>query len=99
MRLVEKYTYAKLFIVAGWDYNDLTVEHQSYWPNMINHEVVKLHVKEIYCVTSDNDFILTAFMAEEMCKRFAGRFILVKGAGHFLAKGGITKIPALLEYL
>ena len=99
MRLAEKYKFAKMFLVAGWDYNDLTVEHQSFWPNMIDHAAIKSHVKEIYCVESDNDFVLTAFMAEEMCKRFSGKFILVKGAAHFLGNDGITQIPKLLEFL
>jgi predicted alpha/beta hydrolase family esterase len=100
LRLAEKHTFAKLFSVAGWDYNDLTVEHQSFWPNMIDHAAIKSHVKEIYCIESDNDFVLTAFMAEEMCKRFAGKFILVKGAGHFTTKDdSITQVPELLNFI
>lgn len=99
MRLAEKYKFAKMFLVAGWDYNDLTVEHQSFWSNAMGHAAIKDNVKEIYCLESDNDFVITSFMSEEMCKRLSGKFILVPGAGHFLGKVGITQIPEILEYL
>ena len=33
MRLAEKHALGKLFLVAGWDFDDLTTEHQSFWPN------------------------------------------------------------------
>lgn len=99
MRLAEKYSYNKMFLIAGWDFNDLSVEHRLFWPNSINHEAIKQHVKEIYCISSDNDPYMTAFTVEEMSKRLGGKFILVPGAGHFTEKDGVTTIPAILPYL
>jgi uncharacterized protein len=97
MRLAEKHSYQKMILVAGWDFNDLTVEHHLYWQTPINHAEIKKHVKEIYVASSDNDPYITAFLAEEMCKRLDGKFILIKGAGHFTKEYGITKIPELIK--
>lgn len=99
MRLAEKHEFAKMFLIAGWDFDDLTPEHQSFWPNKINHEAIQKNVKEIYCVSSDNDPYVTAIIAEEMSKRLRGKFILIKGAGHFTNEFGITKIPQILDFI
>lgn len=99
MRLAEKYSYNKMFLVAGWDFNDLTAEHRLFWPNPIDHEAIKKHVKKTYCLSSDNDPYMTAFAVEEMNKRLGGKFILVPGAGHFTEKYGVTTILAVLPYL
>lgn len=99
LRLAEKYKLQKMFLVAGWDFDDLTVEHQSYWKHKINHETIKKNVKDIYCITSENDPFMTAFSVEEMNKRLVGKFVLIKGAGHFTEKFGITKIPEVLQYV
>ena len=42
---------------------------------------------------------MTAFTVKEMSKRLDGKFILVKGAGHFTKKDGFNKIPELLKYI
>lgn len=99
MRLAEKYLYKKMFLIAGWDFNDLSVEHRLFWKKPINHEAIKEHVREIYCVSSDNDPYMTAFTVEEMSKRLGGKFILVKGAGHFTDQFGIKKIVQILELI
>lgn len=99
MRLAEKYSYKKMFLVAGWDFNDLYPQHRLFWPFPIDHAAIKAHVKEIYCLSSDNDPYETSFTVEEMSKRLDGKFILVPGAGHFTEKFGVTKIPELLEYV
>lgn len=99
MRLAEKHAYHKMFLIAGWDFNDLTVEHQSFWPNKINHDLIKKNVKEIYCITSDNDPYMTAFTVEEMSKRLGGKYILIKGVGHFTEEFGIDKIPEILQFV
>lgn len=98
MRLAEKYTYKKMFLVAGWDFNDLTIEHRLYWQMPMNHAAIKKHVKEIYVISSDNDPYITAVTAEDMSKRLGGKFVLIKGAGHFTKQFGITKIPKILQY-
>lgn len=99
MRLAEKYSFDKLFLVASWDYNDLTAEHRLFWKTPINHALIKQHVDKIYCVSSDNDPYVTAFIAEEMSKRLGATFILVKGVGHFTAKDRVTTMPVILPYL
>src|SRR3989338_2170809 len=55
MRLAERKKYKKMVLVAGWDINDLTVEHRLVWPSKINHTKIKENVEEIYCLSSDND--------------------------------------------
>jgi predicted alpha/beta hydrolase family esterase len=100
LRLAEKYKYAKMFLIAGWDFDDLTPEHKLFWPNKIDHSKIKNNVKDIFVFSSDNDPYTTAITARGMSKRLRGKFVLVKGACHFSEKeGGITKIPQLLPYL
>jgi len=36
MRLAEKYSFKKMFLVAGWDFNDLTFEHRLFWKTQMN---------------------------------------------------------------
>jgi len=99
MRLAEKHQFSKMFLVAGWDFDDLYPQHKYFWPNKINHKAIKKNVKEIYCITSDNDPYMTAFEVEEMSKRLGGKYILIKTAGHFTEKYKITKIPELLPFV
>jgi uncharacterized protein len=100
MRLGETFKFKKLITVAGWDYNDLCEGHKLFWKTMMNHKKIKENVKEIYCIGSDNDPYYTAISFEDTNNRLGGKFILVKGKGHFSQKlGGITKIPELLPYL
>ncbi|QQG44050.1 MAG: alpha/beta fold hydrolase [Candidatus Roizmanbacteria bacterium] len=99
MRLAEKHKYKKMFLVAGWDFDDLFENHQLFWPNKIDHEKIKENVKEIYCLSSDNDPYFTAFTVEQMSKRLNGKFILVKGAGHFIDEFNITTLPEILKYI
>lgn len=99
LRLAEKHSYQKMILVAGWDFDDLTVNHQSFWPNKINHDLIKKNVKEIYCVTSDNDPYITAFQAEEMNKRLNGKCILIKNGGHFATAEKTKQIIQLLPLL
>ncbi len=99
LRLAEKVKYQKMFLVAGWDFDDLTAEHRLFWPNKLNHEKIKKNVKEIYCFTSENDPYVTAWQVGEMSKRLGGKFILVKRAGHFTSKYGFKKLPQILEFI
>jgi len=100
MRLAEKYMFRKMFLVAGWDFNDLTSEHRLFWKTQMNHQKIKAHVKEIYVFSSDNDPYITAIQAEDMSKRLAGKFILIKGACHFSEKlGGVKTFNQLLKYI
>jgi len=98
LRLAEKKIFHRMILVAGWDFDDLAKEHRSFWQNKINHEAIKQNVKEIFVFSSDNDPFITAFQAEEMSKRLNGKFILVKGAGHFSKElNKVTKIPEVLQ--
>jgi len=100
LRLAEKHKLEKMILVSGWDFNDLTPEHQKFWTSPVNHQLIKRNVKKIICVSSDNDPYFTAFQTEEMSKRLGGKFMLIKGAGHFTKETfGVTEIPQLLELL
>lgn len=99
MRLAEKLSYNKMILLAGWDFNDLTSEHRLFWKTPMNHKAIKEHVKEIYVISSDNDPYITAVTAEDMSKRLSGKFVLIKGAGHFTAQYGVTTVPAILPLI
>ena len=99
LRLAEKYVYKKMILVAGWDYDDLTEEHKSFWPNKINHAKIRENVKEIYCVTSDNDPYTTLFNVEAMNKRLGGKLIVIKHRGHFGSNEKCKQIPQLLSLI
>lgn len=99
MRLAERFVYKKMFLIAGWDFNDLTEEHTLFWKHAINHKKIKKNISEIYCISSDNDPYMTVFTVQEMSKRLGGTCILVSDAGHFTGKDGITQIPAILPYI
>jgi hypothetical protein len=99
MRLAEKYSYQKMFLVAGWDFNELTAEHRLFWNVPMNHKAIKNHVKDIYVISSDNDPYITACTAEDMSRRLGGKYILVKGAGHFTTQFGITTMPQILDFI
>lgn len=99
MRLAEKFTFGKMILVAGWDFNELTIEHQLFWKNPIDHASIKQHVSDIVCVTSDNDPYITAITVDDMSKRLGAKYMLIKGAGHFTSSYGITEIPELLELI
>jgi uncharacterized protein len=97
MRLGELRRYKKMFLVAGWDFDDLTREHALFWPNKIDHGKIVENVHTIFCFSSDNDPYVTAYQAEEMSKRFHGKYILLKGKGHFTEKENVIELPELLE--
>ncbi|MBI5449188.1 serine hydrolase family protein [Candidatus Gottesmanbacteria bacterium] len=100
LRVAEKIAYKKMILVAGWDFDDGTTPgHKLFWPNKIDHAAIKTHVKKIYCISSDNDPYTPATQVEDMSKRLKGVFILIKGAGHFVEKDGITCFPELLPLL
>lgn len=99
MRLAEILSFKSLFLVAGWDFNDLTAEHQSFWKNPIDHTAIKQHVSHIYCISSDNDPYFTQSTVEAMSKRLEATYMLIKDAGHFTEKFHIRSIPELLHYI
>ena len=100
LRLAEIMPVGKLILVACWDFNDLTSGHESYWSNLINHQKIKSNVKEIVCISSDNDPYITGLQSEEMSKRFNEKYILIKGAGHFSKdRDNISQIPEILDFI
>lgn len=97
MRLAEQHSFNKLFLIAAWDYDDKQKGRESFWPNKINHVLIKKYIKHIYVLTSDNDPYDTPEFSKEMTKRFGAKYILVKDAGHFTTEFGITQIPQIIE--
>lgn len=99
LRLGERIKYAKGILLAAWDYNDLTPEHQNFWTTMMNHAQIRSNVKEMVCLISDNDPYVTKIIAHEMADRLGARAIDVGSKGHFLAKdNGVTEVPEILEF-
>jgi uncharacterized protein len=99
LRLGEMKKFKKMILVSGWDFDDLTAEHQKFWKNKIDHQKIKENVGNIVVVTSDNDLYISHFQVEEMSKRLGGKLVDVKGAGHFTKETfGIDKLPEILEY-
>lgn len=99
LKIAEMQPIKQLILVSGWDFNDLTPEHQSFWANPIIHNAIKTHVKKVVVIHSNNDPYINQFQAKNMANRLNGKFILIKGAGHFTQKDGITKIPETLEFI
>ena len=66
LRLAEKYSYTKMFLVSGWDFNDLTPNHQLFWKKPLDHSKIENNVKSIVCIGSDNDPYFTFFTTEEI---------------------------------
>ncbi|KKP87281.1 MAG: putative esterase [Candidatus Roizmanbacteria bacterium GW2011_GWA2_35_8] len=99
MRLAEKYQCKKMILVAGWDYDDLTPEHQSFWPNKINHEQIRKNVKKIFVVASNNDPYISLYHVQEMTKRLNGEIIVIKNGGHFASEEKTKYINQLMDIL
>jgi predicted alpha/beta hydrolase family esterase len=99
LRLAEKFKLKQMILISAWDFNDLTTEHQKFWLNPINHQLIKNNVSNITCITSDNDPYFSVFQTQEMAKRLNAKFILIKNAGHFTESFGITQIPEILELI
>lgn len=100
LRLAERQKFKKLIMVSGWDFDDLTTEHELFWPNKINHEKIKGNVKDIVVIHSSNDPYTTAVSAEGMSKRLDGKFVLVPNGGHLSQKeGGRADLPEILPYI
>lgn len=99
MRLAEKYSFKKVILVSGWDFDDLTEGHKSFWKNKLNHGAIKNNVKERFVIHSDNDPYFTQITAQDMAQRLDAEFVLIPGGGHITAKDGFTALPQILPLL
>lgn len=100
LRLAERTKFKVGILLAGWDYNDLKPEHQSFWQTMMDHELIKKNVGEWACLISDDDPYVTPAIAEEMTARLGGKSIRVGKKGHFLTKDdGVTEVPEILKFV
>ena len=100
LRLAERVKFGKGILLAAWDYNDLTPEHQSFWQTMMNHELIKKNVTEWVALISDNDPYVTKIIAHEMAARIGAKAVDVGTKGHFLAKDdGVSEVTQILEFL
>jgi len=97
LRLAERTAFKQGVLLAGWDYNDLTPEHQSFWPYMMNHALIKKNVPEWVALISDNDPYVTKFIAHEMADRLGAKTVDVGPKGHFLTKDGVTEVSEILD--
>lgn len=99
LRLAERATFAKGILLAVWDFNDLTPEHETFWKNKIDHDSIKRNVSDWVFLISDNDPYVTKFIAHEVASRLSGMAVDVGARGHFGAKDGVVEVPEILEYL
>ncbi len=99
LRLAECIKFKKGILLAGWDYNDLTPEHQTFWKNMMNHELIKKNVAEWVAIISDNDPYVTKFIAHEMADRLGAKTVDAGMRGHFLTKDGVTEVNEVLDFV
>lgn len=97
MRLAERISFKMGVLLAGWDYNDLTPEHQNFWKNMINHELIKKNVPEWVGLISENDPYVTKIIAHEMMGRLGGKAVDVGLRGHFGEDDGVKEVREVLE--
>ncbi len=98
LRLAERVKYKKGIILAGWDYNDLTPEHQNFWVKMTDHTKIKENVSSWVTIISDNDPYVTKIIAHEMAARLGAKAVDVGSKGHFLVKDGVTEVREILEF-
>jgi hypothetical protein len=99
LRIAERVTFQKGILIAGWDFNELTPEHQSFWPNMIDHAKIKENVGEWVVTISDNDPYITAVLEEDMAKRLGAKIIKAGRRGHYCARDGVTEVSEILEFV
>jgi len=100
LRLAERIAFRKGILLAVWDFNDLTPEHASFWPNMIDHAKIKENVKEWIFPISDNDPYVTPAIAKEVAGRVNGRVVEMGKRGHFLTKeDGVSEVREILEFV
>lgn len=99
LRLAERTKFKRGIVLAGWDYNDLTPEHQNFWGTMMDHAKIRGSVGSWVMPISDNDPYVTPFIAQEMAGRLGAKVVLVGKKGHFLAKDGVDKLPEILEFV
>lgn len=99
LRLAERVKFRQGILLAGWDYNDLTPEHQTFWKNMMNHELIKKNVAEWVTIISDNDPYVTKFIAHEMADRLGAKTVDAGMKGHFLTKDGVTEVNEVLDFV
>jgi len=99
MRLGENHKFKELITVSGWDFNDLCEGHKLFWKTMMDHKKIQKNVGKIYCIGSDNDPYYTKISFEDTAGRLGGKFIFIKGKGHFVKRDGVTKIPQILKLI
>lgn len=97
LRLAERYEIKKLVLVSGWDFWDLTPEHETFFKTRIDHSKIKENVKERLIIHSDTDPYITSWQAKGFAKRLCAKFILIEGKGHFTKEDGVEKLPEVLS--
>jgi hypothetical protein len=99
LRLAERVKFKQGILLAGWDYNDLTPEHQNFWVAMTDHTTIKKNVPSWVTIISDNDPYVTKAIAHEMAGRLGAKIVDAGVKGHFLAKDGVTEVPEILAFI
>ncbi len=88
-----------LITVSGWDYWDLTPEHETFFADKFNYEKIINNSQHRYAFHSTNDPYVTIFVAEEYSKRIKGNFIKIENGGHLGESDKIYEFPELAKIL
>jgi len=89
----------RLITVSGWDYWDLTPEHETFFPRKFDYEKIIGNTQERFAIHSDCDPYVTEFIAGEYAKRIDAKFIIVPGAKHFIKEDGADPIDEIVKIM
>ena len=99
LRLAEKVSFNKGIVLAGWDINDLDPRDEYFWPNNLDHALIRRNVPDWIVPISDNDPYISFYMTERMAERLGGTVIKMGLSGHFCTSDGVTEVPEILKFV
>ena len=99
LRLAEHVSFKTGIVLAGWDINDLDLRDEYFWPNNLDHALIRRNVPEWIVPISDNDPYISFYMTERMAERLGGKVIKMGRKGHFCTDDGVTEVSQILEFV
>lgn len=99
LRLAEQVSFKTGVVLAGWDINDLDPRDEYFWPNNLDHALIRQNVPEWIVPISDNDPYISFYMTERMAERLGGKVIKMGARGHFCTDDGVSEVREILEFV
>ena len=97
-RAFSRIKFKKLIFVSGWDFDDgLAPEHKLFWPNKIDHDKIKVNVKEFVVIHSSNDPWVSIENNELFKQMLDAETLVIPDMKHFSGDDGIRELPVALE--